>query len=291
MKIALNIKDPQAIKILKSIPKDKLNDVIEKYILLGNMVVSQAEINTSTETVEKFFEPLRSDIQMIREQLKLIIPTIATPALKGSITVDNIFKSFEEHFTDDSFEDVSAIGKYTDIKATTENKVDVLIELKNYSNQVPTSEVEKFWRDLERRNIKYGIFISMRSRIMKTSGSIKLDTNMNRTAVFIVNNELNWTGHLFAYYIIKKIIEIESMKKKELKGEELGKVITKVNNALLEIQKDTKYIEEIQMTADSLKTACTNKLQGLIDLAGLYKRRLDEKINEAFQEIQKAEIK
>jgi hypothetical protein len=291
MKIELNIKDPQAIEILKSIPKDKLNDVIEKYILLGNMVVSQAEINTSTETVENFFAPLRADIQMIREQLKLIIPTIATPALKGSITVDSIFKSFEEHFTDDSFEDVSAIGKYTDIKATTENKVDVLIELKDYSNQVPTSEVEKFWRDLERRNIKYGIFISMRSRIMKISSSIKLDTNMNRTAVFIVNNELNWTGHLFAYYIIKKIIEIESVKKKELKGEELGKVIAKINSALLEIQKDTKYIEEIQVTADSLKTACTNKLQALIDLAGLYKRRLDEKINEAFQEIQRAEVK
>lgn len=291
MKIDITLKDPQAIEIVKNIPKDKRNEVIEKYIILGNMVVSQAEINTSTETVENFFAPLRSDIEMIREQLKLIVPTIATPALKGAITVENIFKSFEEHFMDDSFEDVSAIGKYSDIKATTaETKTEVLIELKDYSGKIPTAEVEKFWRDMERRNTKYGIFVSMRSGIMKISSCLKLETNASRTAVFVVNNELNWSGHLFAYYIVKKIIELEATKKKELKGQELGKVITKLNNSLLEIQKDTKLIEEIQTIADALKTTCSNKLEKLIDLANIYKRRLDEKINEAFQEVQKAEI-
>ncbi len=292
MKIEITLKDPQAIEIVKNIPKDKRDEVIEKYIILGNMVVSQAEINTSTETVENFFAPLRSDIEMIREQLKLIVPTIATPALKGAVTVENIFKSFQEHFMDDSFEDVSAIGKYSDIKATTaETKAEVLIELKDYSGKIPTAEVDKFWRDMERRNTRWGIFISMRSGIMKISTCLKLETNTNRTAIFVVNNELNWSGHLFAYYIIKKIIELEATKKKELKGEELGKVITKLNNSLIEIQKDTKLIEEIQTIADALKTTCTNKLERLIDLANIYKRRLDEKINEAFQEVQKVEIK
>jgi len=291
MKIELTLNDEQAIEIVKSIPKDKRNEVIEKYIILGNMVVSQAEINTSTETVENFFAPLRSDIEMIREQLKLIVPTIATPALKGTMTVENVFKSFEEHFMDDSFEDVSTIGKYADIKATTsETKAEVLIELKDYSGKIPTAEVEKFWRDMERRNAKYGIFISMRSGITKISSCLKMETNMNRTAVFVVNNELNWSGHLFAYYIIKKIAEIELIKKKELVGEELGKVVTKLNNSLIEIQKDTKIIEEIQTIADSLKTTSSNKLEKLIDLANIYKRRLDEKISEAFQEIKRVEI-
>ncbi|MCX6818526.1 MAG: hypothetical protein NT129_00820 [Candidatus Aenigmarchaeota archaeon] len=292
MKIQLTIKDPQAIEIVKSIPEDSRNEVIEKYIILGNIIVSQAEINTSTETVENFFAPLRSDIEMIRDQLKLIIPTIATPALKGSVTVESICKSFEDHFIDDCFEDVSGIGKYTDIKATTPGtKTEVLIELKDYSGKVPTEEIDKFWRDMERRNIRYGIFVSMRSGITKISGCVKLETNMNRTAIFVVNNELNCLGHLFSYYVIKKIIELEAVKKKEFKGEELSKLISKINNSLIEIQKDTKVIEEIQSIADGLKTTCSNRLDKLIDLANLYKRRLDEKLNEAFQEIQKAELK
>lgn len=292
LEIQLSLKDPQAIEIVKNLPKDKRDEIIEKFIILGNLVISYASISTSEETVESFFEPLRSDIEMIREQLKLIVPTIATPASKGAVTVKNIFKSFEEHFMDDSFEDVSAIGKYSDIKATTpETKTEVLIELKEYSGKVPTAEVDKFWRDMERRNVKYGMFVSMRSGITKISGSIKLETKMNRTAIFVVNNELNWSGHLFAYYIIKKLIEIEAMKKEELKGEELSKVISRVNNTLVEIQKDTKVIEEIQDLADSLKTTCSNKLEKVIDLANIYKRRLDEKINDAFQEIKKVETK
>jgi len=291
-KIQLTLKDPRAIEIVEGLPKDKIDEIIEKFIILGNMVISYASITTAEETVESFFEPLRSDIEMIRQQLRLIIPTISTPASKGAVTVENIFKSFEEHFMDDSFEDVSAIGKYSDIKATTsETKTDVLIELKDYSHKVPTTEVEKFWRDMERRNARYGIFVSMRSGITKISGSIKLETKMNRTAIFVVNSELNWSGHLFAYYIIKKLIEIEGMKKEELEGEELTKVISKINNTLSDIQKHTEVIEEIQKIADGLKTNCSNKLDKLINLANIYKRRLDEKINDAFQEIKKVKIK
>jgi len=290
--VEIKLTDPRAIEIVENIPKERQNEILEKYIILGNMVISYASISTSKETVENFFAPLKSDIEMVREQLKLIVPTIATPVSKGAVTVENIFRSFKEHFMDDSFEDVSAIGKYSDIKATTaKTKTEVLIELKDYSGKVPTIEVEKFWRDTERRNVRYSIFVSMRSEIAKISGCIKLETRMNRTAIFVVNDKLDWSGHLFAYYVIKKLIELETIKKKELKGEELSAVISKVNRSLIEIQKDTEIIEEIQGVADRLKTTCSNKLQKLIDLANTYKRKLDEKINDAFQEIKKVEIR
>lgn len=291
LRIEIRLTDPRAIGIVESIPKEKRSEILEKYIILGNMVISYASISTSKETVEDFFAPLRSDIEGIRQQLKLIVPTAATPALKGAVTVDNIFKSFEERFMDDSFEDVSATRKYSDIKATTaETKTEVLIELKDYSGRVPTTEVEKFWRDLERRNIRYGVFVSMRSRISKISGCINLETKMNKTAIFVVNCELNWSGHIFAYYVIKKLIELETIRKKELKGEELSAVISRVNSLLIELQKDIETIEEIQTIADDLKTTCSNKLQKLLDLTGTYKRKFDEKIGEVFQEIKNVEI-
>jgi hypothetical protein len=292
MKIQLTLKDPQAIEVVKSIPKEKRNEVIEKYIILGNTVVTQAEINTSTETVENFFAPLREDIETIRKQLNQIVPTMTTPARKGEVTVKSIYDSFTDHFRDDSFEDVSPFGKYADIKSTTaDTKTQILIELKDYSDKVPTTEVEKFWRDLEIRNARYGIFISMRTEITKISTALKMETNMGRTAIFVVNSELNWTGHLFAYYVLKKIIELEAAKKTQLTGEDLSKVVTRLNSSLNEIRKDTEIIEKIQTIADSLKTNNTNKLGELIGLANSYKRRLDEKLREAFQDIEKMETK
>jgi hypothetical protein len=289
-KLNLTLTDPRAIEIVEGIPAAQRDEIIEKYIILGEMVVSQASIGTRKETIEDFFAPLKSDIEMIREQLKLIVPTIATPAKKGEITVETIFRSLQEHFMDDSFEDVSGIGKYTDILATTsDTKIPVLIELKDYKATVPSQEIDKFWRDMERRGTRYGIFVSMRSGITKCSGCINLKTEMNRTAVFVVNSELNWSGHLFAFYVIKKIAELDSMKKKELKGEELGKVITKIDNHCLELQKNIESIDAISKIADSLRTTCKNRLDEMIALANTYKRTLSGKVDEIFEEIKKVE--
>ena len=124
--------DPRAIEIIRTFPEDQRDEIIEKYVILGDMVVSHASISTSKESVEQFFSPLRTDIETIREQLKRIVPTIATPAKKGEITVENIFESFREHFMDDSFEDVSRIGKYADILATTDTNEKILVELKRF---------------------------------------------------------------------------------------------------------------------------------------------------------------
>ena len=291
MKLKLTLRDPRAIEIVENIPADRRDEIIEKYIILGEMVVSHASIGTRKETVEEFFAPLKSDIEMIREQLRLIVPTIATPARKGEVTVESVFQSLQEHFMDDSFEDVSRIGKYTDILAiTSDTKTPVLIELKDYKGIVPSEEVDKFWRDMERRGTRYGIFVSMRSGIAKCSSCINLKTEMNRTAVFVVNSELNWAGHLFAYYVIKKLAELESIKKKELKGEEFSKIIAKINNHVLEIQKNLETIDGIQTIADSLRTTCKNKLDELISLSNTCKNKLNEKIKEIFEEIKEVEL-
>jgi len=291
LKFDLTLKDPNAIRIVNNLPVEQRNSIIEKYIILGEMVVSHATIATRKETVEEFFSPLKSDIETIREQLRQIIPTIAKPAKKGEVTVDAIYASLQEHFMDDSFEDVSAIGKYADILATTgDTNTSILIELKDYKYSVPSKEVDKFWRDMERRGTKYGIFISMRSGITKCSSCINLKTRMDKTAVFVVNSELNWSGHLFAHYVLKKLIQLEMAKKKELKGNEIGKILTKINNYASELQKNTATIEKIQNIADGLRTTCRKRLDELISLSHEFTTKQNEKINDIIEEIRKVEI-
>jgi uncharacterized Zn finger protein len=291
MKLKLTLNDPRAIEIVENVPAKQRDEIIEKYIILGEMVVSHASIATRKETVEEFFSPLRSDIEMIRKQLSQIVPTVTIPAKKGEITVETIFNSFKRHFMDDSFEDVSAIGKFADVLATTgDTETPILIELKDYTNTVPSKEIDKFWRDMERRGTRYGIFISMRSEIAKCSTCISLKTRMDKTAIFVVNSDLNWSGHLFALYVIKKLIELKAMKKRELKGEELSKIIAKVNTHVQEIQKNTETINKIQDIADRLKTTCNNRLDELIGLSNTYKRNTNEKITEILGQIEKAEI-
>lgn len=286
--IDITFTDPKAIEIIQNLPEDKRDNVIEKYIILGDMVVTHASISTSKESVENFFAPLKQDILLIREQLKMIVPTIMTPSKKGEVTVEAIFKSFEEHFMDDSFEDVSGIGKYTDIFANiSETKTPILIEIKDYSGEIPTSQVDKFWRDMEVRDVKYGIFISMRSKIAKCSSCINLQHNFKRTAIFVVNSELNWSGHIFAFYITKKLVELEQMKKKGIKEIDISSTLTKINNNIKEIQKIGDTLDKINAISDTLKTNCINKLDEISSIVRVYKTQIKEQIDAALLEIGK----
>ena len=289
-KLEVVLKDPRAIRIAKAIPIENRNEVIEKYIILGEMVVSHASISTNKETIEEFFSPLKNDIEMIRQQIRLIIPSIGAPAKKGKMTVDTVFDSLREHFMDDSFEDVSSIGKYADVLATTaDSKTPILIEMKDYSNTVPQKEIEKFWRDIERRGTKYGIFISMRSGISTCSSCINLKTEMNKTAVFVNNSELNYSGHLFAYYVIKKIAELQSVHKKDFSGEEISQIIAKVNRHVRELQNNVEAIDKIEDIADGLRTTCKKKLDELINYSNTIKRNMNEGINEILIDLEKVE--
>ena len=288
--LEIKFTDPRAIEIVRGFPEEKRDQIIEKYIILGDMVVSHASISTSKESVERFFAPLKVDIDTIREQLKRIVPTITTPMKKGEITVKAIYDSYLEHFMDDSFEDVSRIGKYTDIMATTSDDSKVLIELKDYKNDVPYAEVNKFWRDLELRNVEYGIFISMRTRISKFSTCINLKRNMNKTGVFITNSELGWKGHLFALHIMKKVIEIENLKSKEIISEDINNAFNRIYKIIKEIQQLSESIDEIKKRVDDLRTVSDTRLDKIASIVNLYKIKMKEKIDLAVEEFQKVEI-
>jgi len=292
VKFELVLSDPTAIKIVESMPEDLRNSVIEKYIILGDMVVTHASISTSKESVEAFFSPLKQDINLIREQLKHIVPAVMTPAKRGKFTVEALYQSYEKHFMDDSFEDVSAIGKYTDILATVSNSnTPVLIEVKDYSGDVPTQQVEKFWRDMEVRDTKYGIFVSLRTKIAKISSCINLKHNLDRTAVFIVDSELNHSGHLFAFYVVKKLIELETLKIQDKPTEDLSKTIAKVNDIITEIQTLSNSLDKINSTADSLKTRCIRDLDTITAIVKEYKRKISIQIQEALNEFGKVSTK
>jgi hypothetical protein len=290
LSIEITFTDPRAIDIIQNLPDDQRDSIIEKYLILGDMVVTHASISTSKESVERFFSPLRTDIETIREQLRRIVPTITTPAKKGEITVEAIFESFKEHFMDDAFEDVSRIGKYADLTATINSETKVLIELKDYSNEVPSTEVDKFWRDMELRNVNYGIFISMNSGISKCSSCINLKKNFNRTAIFVVNNELNWKGHLFAFYVIKKLVEIETLKKEEIPSEDINRAFIKIHNEIIGIQKLTDDIDEVYKTVDEIKNLSNKKLDKIVSIINVYKIKLNEKIELALKEFEKVKI-
>lgn len=58
LSLEITFSDPKAIEIIQSLPVDQRETIIEKYIILGDMVVTHASISTSKESIDQFFAPL-----------------------------------------------------------------------------------------------------------------------------------------------------------------------------------------------------------------------------------------
>lgn len=289
--IEVSLSDSRAIDIVEGLSEDEFDEMIEKYIILGDMVLSYASVVESEETVEKFLEGPREKLETAAEQLSEVVPTISKPAEKGKMSEKDVYNDLNEHFMDDDFENVAGKDSYTDLKAKPSGiNRNILIEIKDYSNNVPGKEVDKFWNDLEERDIEHGIFVSLRSDIANIPNSIEFKERMDKIGVFVKNKDLGMDGHRFVYYVVKKMLAHEMMEKEELDQEEVEELVTNLNKCLGDIRTYAEQMEEIRDKADSIQTRTNNRLKEIKSIANDCKKKIDEEIERALKKVQEKEI-
>ena len=90
-----------------------------------------------------------------------------------------------------------------------------------------------------------------------------------------------------AYYVIRKIAEVESIKRKELDEEKVGEVIAKVNQHIVDLRRNVDSINRIEEIAGNLQTTCNKKLEELINFSTTLKKNMSEEVNEILSELEK----
>lgn len=93
------------------------------------------------------------------------------PVLRGQVGEDFIESILRERFSD--ITNMTKIPKSGDITLWIGGRK-TIIEVKNYTNPVPTSGVEKFRRDLSTAGADSGVFISLQSPITSITGDFKI---------------------------------------------------------------------------------------------------------------------
>ena len=72
-----------------------------------------------------------------------------------------------------------------DIHMNIDGLPDIFVEVKNYTNTVPSKEVEKFKNDLVRNNISLGLFLSFGQKITGKHDKITLEQYDDKTVVYV----------------------------------------------------------------------------------------------------------
>jgi hypothetical protein len=219
--------DLESNEWIKDIPENERADVINRVLKLGHMVLSLSQV--SINPMNTLFDPIKSQMDMfilenknnmdqiggrikenineIKSSVDFLTKTKHNSNLKGKLGEFTIEKIIQEAFPDDNLINMSQSTSESDYHFIF-NNYKILIEIKTYGSNVPTSEINKFKRDLDRSGVDLGIFVSTTSGI---TGYKRFEIEEeNKKIIYIPNSGFDGSAIIWSIILAKKILEIKT---------------------------------------------------------------------------------
>ena len=284
----MNILDLDYNPWIKDIPEDELPRVINRTLKLGHIVLSLSEI--SINPLNTLFQPLKHDMKNLMQEGKFNMEQIGgriqsnideiknsvdyltksknTSSLKGKLGEITIEKVIKDSFPDDTLINMSKATAESDYHFIFDDQK-IMIEIKTYSSNVPTAEIEKFKRDMKRNGCENGIFISTTSGV---TGHKRFEIEeLDQRIIYIPNSGLEGGSLVWAILMLKNLIKYKFKSQLINKGqfkeifEGFNQEFTNICKLKHELIKSKQTIEQIFDNL-YLKTADIEvKIRSIID--------------------------
>lgn len=185
---------------LLNINTQNLNEFDRKS--LGLVQNIQSTFNTSLDS-----HNISHKINSIDNTLNLLHNTFTSNSSKKGEFAENIlFNNLIKAFPSSDVTNTSQTPNCGDITIKKEGKPDILIDSKNFQNNVPKVDLEKFYRDCELNNCS-GILCNVNNGIANKD-HFQVDIQDSRIYVYIANHEFDNTLFQLAVKIIYNIHDI-----------------------------------------------------------------------------------
>jgi hypothetical protein len=185
---------------LLNINTQNLNEFDRKS--LGLVQNIQSTFNTSLDS-----HNISHKINSIDNTLNLLHNTFTNNSSKKGEFAENIlFNNLIKAFPSSDVSNTSQTPNCGDITIKKESRPDILIDSKNFQNNVPKIDLEKFYRDCELNNCS-GILCNVNNGISNKE-HFQVDIQDSRIYVYIANHEFDNTLFQLAVKIIYNIHDI-----------------------------------------------------------------------------------
>lgn len=162
--ISFNFNEGEIIHFIKSSndPSYQLKSLIQNGYLMSKALIPSMVTSHYSPVLNEIQQRLREDCAPLRE----IFNVGGNSSKVGKLCEIIMGESFKKTFPDIEYEDTSGIDRNGDAIVTIQS-MKIMIDYKNYSQMVPTTEIEKLVRDLKVRDIPLGILYSTKSKISR----------------------------------------------------------------------------------------------------------------------------
>ena len=252
------------------------NDYILEFIKMNSDTISNStnlKLQNLETTLINIQENSNNMINTQNQKFFEIIERISgkfyTSSNKGKIAENFLYNTLCELYPNDSVEMTTSTAHESDIQLKSNDYPTMLIESKFYSNPVPTKEIEKFKSDMDRTNIKYGIFISFGTTITGKN-KFQIENYNDKLILYLPNADFEISLISLAVISLRKISTYDNNNSIDFD------LITQKADEILEILKslDTLYENITKMKYELLK----NKKNIIDNLDNIHSTYLENEV-------------
>jgi hypothetical protein len=171
--------------------EDAISDILKKMLTIGyNTYFPKNDLNNDSKLIYENIPQLSTKFDIL-DTLINKLTGISNNSKKIGIFGENYIQELiAKNFIGVSYQKTGEIDHSGDGLLTLSNGSEILIEIKNYSNIVNDDEIDKFTFDMKTTKRKYGLFLSLNSKINKSKIlDLKTFTHDNETYYqFFVSN-------------------------------------------------------------------------------------------------------
>jgi len=253
---------------LNEIPTKNRESIINDYLKLGYIVSTLTK--TSIDIENTIFDPIittldninsnnvtklqyveeniNNNMLSLRGSIDQIIKNTSNSALKGKIGENLVEDIININFPDDTIEYKGNQSYEGDYHMHLKNIGTILIEVKTYSQNVPTSELTKFKRDMVRSGLKAGIFISTTSGIIGKKRYEIEKLNTEQIIIYIPNSGLEGSSIIWGILFTKNLLELDIKNISKIDEEEILKCYKDFEEIYSNICKFKNFVLNIKNT-------------------------------------------
>jgi hypothetical protein len=262
---------PDLIEWLETLPDERRDQQVEQALFLGFQVLTFVQAGASEESMNRFFKPVLSSMDDLSDKLNTMMTYSQKSQRLGELGEAMVASQLQDAFPRDHFEIQSSTGHQADVHAVFDLgdgiEEPALIEVKLYTNDVPSKELDKFRKDLREQRRRYGLMVSLTSRLTGISGPFGVEASDDYVAVYIPNAG---TDGLLLYWgasLIKALMTFERQSGMTIQVDAIEAAFQRLQTDLGELREASKQVGQFRETIRRTQTKLNGALDELVDQA------------------------
>jgi hypothetical protein len=266
--LTLPITRPDLAAWLTAIPDDQRNQQAEQALAVGHQVLTLIQASASDAAMQQFFRPVLDKMGQLDTSLQAMLAGVQKSQRLGDIGERMVQSQLRATFPNDQFSIISDSGHQADLLATFDlgggQSRDALVEVKLYTNDVPAGELDKFRRDLSEQRQRYGLMVSLTSRLTGIHAPYAIEATADYVALFVPNAGADGVRLYWGAALLKALMQFELQASRRLRGEAIEQAWGRLQVELGELDKATSEVGKLREAAVRLRKSMQDGLDDLV---------------------------